>query len=82
MSINSKRYTKTHQYRYIPVSEKNNMPSGMILITLVSDPYFSVFLFIFLLAFSKHLHDVLIIGRPIHKWIKEQRIWMKKNQLC
>ncbi|XWS53852.1 hypothetical protein CRYUN_Cryun10bG0035900 [Craigia yunnanensis] len=50
--------------------------------SLVSDPYFSVFLFIFLSTLSKHLQEVLITGRPIHTWINEQRIWMIKSVTC
>ncbi|XWS08835.1 hypothetical protein CRYUN_Cryun40dG0034400 [Craigia yunnanensis] len=56
--------------------------NGIPLYPEVSDPYFSVFLFIFLSALSKHLHEVLITGRPISKWINEQRIWMIKSVTC
>ncbi|KAL4311591.1 hypothetical protein GQ457_01G032010 [Hibiscus cannabinus] len=56
--------------------------NGIPLYPEVSDPYFSVFLFIFLSALSKHLHEVLITGRPIRKWINEQRIWMIKSVTC
>ncbi|XVE65889.1 hypothetical protein DITRI_Ditri08aG0035700 [Diplodiscus trichospermus] len=56
--------------------------NGIPLYPEVSDPYFSVFLFIFLSSVCKHLHEVLITGRPIHKWINEQRIWMIKSVTC
>ncbi|EOY05952.1 hypothetical protein QUC31_016528 [Theobroma cacao] len=56
--------------------------NGIPLYPEVSDPYFSVFLFIFVSALSKHLHEVLITGRPIRKWVNEQRIWMIKSVTC
>ncbi|XP_039002085.1 cellulose synthase-like protein G2 isoform X1 [Hibiscus syriacus] len=56
--------------------------NGVPLYPEVSDPYFSVFLLIFLSSLSKHLHEVLKSGRPIRKWINEQRIWMIKSVTC
>ncbi|XVF38386.1 hypothetical protein REPUB_Repub20aG0097000 [Reevesia pubescens] len=56
--------------------------NGIPLYPEVSDPYFSVFFFIFISALAKHLHEVLISGRPIQKWINEQRVWMIKSVTC
>ncbi|XP_052483980.1 cellulose synthase-like protein G2 [Gossypium raimondii] len=56
--------------------------NGIPLYPEVSDPYFSIFLFIFLSSLSKHLHEVVVTGRPIRKWINEQRIWMIKSVTC
>ncbi|WRX21565.1 Cellulose synthase - like 10, partial [Theobroma cacao] len=46
---------------------------------LVSDPYFSIFLFIFLSALSKNLYEILATGGQIRTWTNERRIWMIKS---
>lgn len=55
---------------------------GTTLYPKVSDPYFLVFLFIFLSALSKHLLEVLISGGTTYQWINEERIWMIKSVTC
>ncbi|OMO95548.1 Cellulose synthase [Corchorus olitorius] len=42
----------------------------------VSDPYFSIFLFIFISSLAKNLYEILITGGEIRTWINERRIWM------
>ncbi|KAK7343998.1 hypothetical protein VNO77_13180 [Canavalia gladiata] len=49
---------------------------GIPLYPKVSDPFFFIFVFIFLSALTKHLVEVLSTGGTIRKWIVEQRIWM------
>ncbi|XP_027367287.1 cellulose synthase-like protein G2 [Abrus precatorius] len=49
---------------------------GIPLYPKVSDPFFFIFLFIFLSAVTKHLVEVLSTGGTFRKWIIEQRIWM------
>ncbi|OMO95549.1 Cellulose synthase [Corchorus olitorius] len=56
--------------------------NGISLYPKVSNPYFGVFLFIFMSSLSKHLHEVLITGRPVRKWMNEHRIWMMKSVTC
>lgn len=48
----------------------------------VSDPFFMVFVFIFLSALVKHLLEVSLTGGTLHNWINEQRIWMMKSVTC
>jgi len=48
----------------------------------VSDPFFIVFVFIFVSALVKHLLEVSLTGGTVHKWINEQRIWMMKSVTC
>lgn len=48
----------------------------------VSDPFFFIFLFIFLSANTKHFVEVLSTGGTFRKWIIEQRIWMMKSITC
>ncbi|KAI4345764.1 hypothetical protein L6164_012860 [Bauhinia variegata] len=55
---------------------------GISLYPKVSDPFFLVFLFIFVSAVSKHLLEVLISGGTIRNWLNEQRIWMMKSITC
>ncbi|TKY59208.1 Cellulose synthase protein G2 [Spatholobus suberectus] len=56
--------------------------NGIPLYPKVSDPFFIVFLFIFLSALLKHLQEVFLTGGTLHKWINEQRIWMMKSVTC
>ncbi|KAK7391644.1 hypothetical protein VNO78_20061 [Psophocarpus tetragonolobus] len=49
---------------------------GIPLYPKVSDPFFFIFLFIPLSAFTKHLVEVLSTGGTFRKFIIEQRIWM------
>ncbi|CAK8577640.1 unnamed protein product [Lathyrus sativus] len=56
--------------------------NGIPLYPKVSDPYFIIFLFIFLSSLSKHLLEVFLTGGALHKWINEQRIWMMKSTTC
>ncbi|WJX46010.1 hypothetical protein P8452_32849 [Trifolium repens] len=56
--------------------------NGIPLYPKVSDPYFVIFLFIFLSSLSKHLLEVLLTGGTLYKWINEQRIWMMKSTTC
>ncbi|KAK7319743.1 hypothetical protein RJT34_04468 [Clitoria ternatea] len=56
--------------------------NGIPLYPKVSDPFFFIFLFIFLSALIKHLQEVLLTGGTIYKWINEQRIWMMKSITC
>ncbi|CAI8618274.1 unnamed protein product [Vicia faba] len=56
--------------------------NGIPLYPKVSDPYFIIFLFIFLSSLSKHLLEVFLTGGTLHKWINEQRIWMMKSTTC
>ena len=46
ISINLKRYTEIHRYRYVPIPKKNGTPSDTVLITLV---YIQSSIWIFLL---------------------------------
>jgi len=48
-------------------------------VSQVSNPYFVIFLFIFLSALSKHLQEVLLTGGSFQSWRNEQRIWMMKS---
>ncbi|XP_052727332.1 cellulose synthase-like protein G1 isoform X2 [Vigna angularis] len=56
--------------------------NGIPLYPKVSDPFFIVFVFIFLSALVKHLLEVSLTGGTLHKWINEQRIWMMKSVTC
>nr|KYP76313.1 Cellulose synthase-like protein G2 [Cajanus cajan] len=56
--------------------------NGIPLYPKVSDPFFIVFVFIFLSALLKDLHEVFLTGGTLHKWINEQRIWMMKSVTC
>ncbi|XLU71388.1 hypothetical protein S245_030441 [Arachis hypogaea] len=55
---------------------------GFSLCPKVSDPFFFIFLFIFLSSLTKHLVEVLTTGGTFRKWIIEQRIWMMKSVTC
>ncbi|KAL2325071.1 hypothetical protein Fmac_024129 [Flemingia macrophylla] len=52
---------------------------GIPLYPKVSDPFFFIFLFILLSAFTKHLVEVLSTGGTFRKWNVEQRIWMIRS---
>ncbi|KAL3828702.1 hypothetical protein ACJIZ3_017504 [Penstemon smallii] len=56
--------------------------SGIPLYPKVSDPFFVVFVFIFLSAQLKFLHDIVSYGDPIRTWLYEQRVWMMKSGSC
>ncbi|XP_022722744.1 cellulose synthase-like protein E6 [Durio zibethinus] len=56
--------------------------NGIPLYPEVSDPNFSIFLFIFISALSKHLYEILITGGQIRTWKNEWRIWMIKSVTC
>ncbi|CAL0313493.1 unnamed protein product [Lupinus luteus] len=56
--------------------------NGIPLYPKVSDPFFGIFLFIFLSSLLKHLQEVLLTGGTMHKWTNEQRIWMMKSITC
>ncbi|WVZ24753.1 hypothetical protein V8G54_003297 [Vigna mungo] len=56
--------------------------NGIPLYPKVSDPFFIVFVFIFLSALVKHLLEVSLTGGTLHNWINEQRIWMMKSVTC
>ncbi|KAK7278504.1 hypothetical protein RJT34_23534 [Clitoria ternatea] len=53
--------------------------NGIPLYPKVSDPFFFIFLFIFLSAVTKHLVEVLSTGGTFRKWVIEQRIWMMRS---
>ncbi|XP_021290796.1 cellulose synthase-like protein G3 [Herrania umbratica] len=53
--------------------------NGIPLYPEVSDPYFSLFLFIFISALSKNLYEILTTGGQIRTWTNERRIWMIKS---
>ncbi|XVF62941.1 hypothetical protein PTKIN_Ptkin09bG0049200 [Pterospermum kingtungense] len=53
--------------------------NGIPLFPEVSDPIFGIYLFIFVSALSKHLHEVLVTGGQIQTWRNEWRIWMMKS---
>ncbi|KAI4317977.1 hypothetical protein L6164_025795 [Bauhinia variegata] len=55
---------------------------GIPLYPKVSDPFFLVFLFIFVSSLSKHLLEVVISGGTFRNWINEQRIRMMKLTAC
>ncbi|XP_022739796.1 cellulose synthase-like protein G2 [Durio zibethinus] len=52
--------------------------NGIPLYPEVSDPNFSIFLFISVSSLSKSLYEVLITGGQIRTWKNEWRIWMIK----
>ncbi|RDY14642.1 Cellulose synthase-like protein G2, partial [Mucuna pruriens] len=56
--------------------------NGIPLYPKVSDPFFNIFLYIFLSALLKHLQEVFLTGGTLQKWINEQRIWMVKSVTC
>lgn len=45
----------------------------------VSSPFFLVYCFIFISSLSIHLHEVLISGGTLKKWLNEHRMWMIKG---
>lgn len=45
----------------------------------VSDPWFAVFLAVFISGCCQHLFEVLLTGGSIRMWWNEQRIWMVKS---
>ncbi|KAJ7954754.1 Cellulose synthase [Quillaja saponaria] len=56
---------------------------GIPLYPKVSDPFFLVFVFLFVSALSQHLYEVLFLaGKSLQTWISEQRIWMIKSITC
>ncbi|XP_057748259.1 cellulose synthase-like protein G2 [Arachis stenosperma] len=55
---------------------------GIPLYPKVGDPFFIIFVFIFVSALLNHLEEVLITGGTLHKWMNEQRIWMMKSITC
>ncbi|XWS39217.1 hypothetical protein CRYUN_Cryun18bG0031400 [Craigia yunnanensis] len=52
--------------------------NGIPLYPEVSDPNFSIFLFIFVSSLSKSLYENLLTGGQIRTWKNEWRIWMIK----
>ncbi|CAJ1939154.1 unnamed protein product [Sphenostylis stenocarpa] len=56
--------------------------NGIPLYPKVSDPFFIIFIFIFLSSLLKHLQEVSLTGGTLHNWINEQRIWMMKSVTC
>ncbi|KAE9597201.1 putative cellulose synthase (UDP-forming) [Lupinus albus] len=56
--------------------------NGRPLYPKVSDPFFGIFLFIFLSSLLKHLQEVFLTGGTMHKWTNEQRMWMMKSITC
>ncbi|XP_061353622.1 cellulose synthase-like protein G2 [Gastrolobium bilobum] len=56
--------------------------NGIPLYPKVSDPFFIIFLFIFLSALLKHSQEVILTGGTLRKWVNEQRIWMMKSITC
>ncbi|OMO54776.1 Cellulose synthase [Corchorus capsularis] len=53
--------------------------NGIPLYPEVSDPYFNIFLFIFLSSLAKNLYEILMTGGGIRTWKNERRIWMIKS---
>ncbi|KAL5781828.1 hypothetical protein ACOSP7_006857 [Xanthoceras sorbifolium] len=53
--------------------------NGIPLYPQVSSLFFNIFVFIFLSALLKHLHEVLASGGSVGIWRNEQRIWMMKS---
>ncbi|XP_004505391.1 cellulose synthase-like protein G2 [Cicer arietinum] len=53
--------------------------NGVNLYPKVSDPFFIIFVFIFVSSLSKHLLEVFLTGGTLQKWINEQRIWMIRS---
>ncbi|XP_052881927.1 cellulose synthase A catalytic subunit 7 [UDP-forming]-like isoform X2 [Gossypium arboreum] len=51
---------------------------GIPLYPKVSNSWFMVFSYIFIMSQLKHLEEVLSTGDPIRTWWNEQRIWMMK----
>ncbi|XVE81781.1 hypothetical protein DITRI_Ditri15bG0093500 [Diplodiscus trichospermus] len=45
----------------------------------VSDSWFMIFFYIFIMSQLKHVEEVLSTGDPIWTWLNEQRIWMMKS---
>ncbi|XP_022723147.1 cellulose synthase-like protein G2 isoform X1 [Durio zibethinus] len=45
----------------------------------VSNSWFMIFSYIFIMSHFKHLEEVLSTGNPIWTWLNEQRIWMMKS---
>ncbi|XVF62935.1 hypothetical protein PTKIN_Ptkin09bG0048800 [Pterospermum kingtungense] len=45
----------------------------------VSDSWFMIFSYIFIMSQLKHLVEVVSTGDPIWTWLTEQRIWMMKS---
>ncbi|KAI3836346.1 hypothetical protein MKW92_028370 [Papaver armeniacum] len=52
---------------------------GVPLFPKVSDPWFTVFVIVYVSSLSQHLVEVLISGGTIKTWWNEQRIWMIKS---
>ncbi|KAI3857172.1 hypothetical protein MKW98_010586 [Papaver atlanticum] len=52
---------------------------GIPLFPKVSDPWFTVFVIVYMSALCQHLVEVLISGGTINTWWNEQRIWMIKS---
>ncbi|XP_052206381.1 cellulose synthase-like protein G3 isoform X2 [Diospyros lotus] len=53
--------------------------SGIPLYPKVSDPWFGVFLSLYLSSHCQHLYEVLFTGGSLRTWWNEQRIWMIKS---
>ncbi|KAF9608915.1 hypothetical protein IFM89_012083 [Coptis chinensis] len=53
--------------------------NGIPLYPQASDPWFGVFLIVYLSALSQHLLEVLSSDGSIRTWWNEQRIWMVKS---
>ncbi|OMO54788.1 Cellulose synthase [Corchorus capsularis] len=53
--------------------------NGIPLYPEVSDPYFRIFLFIFISSLAKNLYEILMSGGGIRTWNNERRIWMIKT---
>ncbi|XP_026451626.1 cellulose synthase-like protein G2 [Papaver somniferum] len=52
---------------------------GIPLFPKVSDPWFTVFVIVYMSSLCQHLVEVLISGGTIKTWWNEQRIWMIKS---
>ncbi|KAI3857170.1 hypothetical protein MKW98_010584 [Papaver atlanticum] len=53
--------------------------NGIPLFPKVSNPWFTVFVIVYVSSLSQHLVEVLISGGTIKTWWNEQRIWMIKS---
>ncbi|XP_027165343.1 cellulose synthase-like protein G1 [Coffea eugenioides] len=58
------------------------LAQGIPLYPEISNPFFMVFVYLFLSSNLKHIQEALSAGHSIRTWMHEQRMWMIKSVTC
>ncbi|XP_075671691.1 cellulose synthase-like protein G3 isoform X1 [Castanea sativa] len=66
-------------YAFIPQLALLN---GVSIFPRVSEPWFFLYVFLFLGAYGQHLLEFVLVGGTIQRWWNDQRMWMIRGLSC